>query len=97
MSETEISKHYSAAGITSAAEEESYQAAELEAFFNSGTEETEEAFSSYTLSDPGSVSEQLVITNELLTYSLAVNIMLYLLVIAGFVIRFLRSLITKIF
>lgn len=90
-------QHYSASGIESPEQEESYQAEELDAFFNSDAEETEEAFSAYTLSEPGSVSEQLVITNELLTYSLAVNITLYFLVIAGFVIRFLRSLITKIF
>lgn len=97
--QTELSsQHFSASGIESAEQEESYQASERDAFFNNDAEgEAEAELSAYTLTDPASVSEQLVITNELLTYSLAVNIVLYLLVIAAFVIRFLRSIITKIF
>lgn len=91
-------QHYSAPGIESAEQEKSYQAAEFDAFFNSDAErETALEISAYTLTDPASVSEQLVITNELLTYILAINIMLYLFIIAYFVIGFLRSIITKIF
>ena len=58
-------------------------------------EEGELYTSSYAGDDP--VFEQLVITNQLLTYSLAVNLVVYFLIIAFFVIRFLRSIITKIF
>ncbi|ERI79914.1 hypothetical protein CLOSYM_00549, partial [[Clostridium] symbiosum ATCC 14940] len=76
--------------------EESWQAAEYDAFFNSPEEEEGELYtSSYAGDDP--VFEQLVITNQLLTYSLAVNLVVYFLIIAFFVIRFIRSLITKIF
>lgn len=96
--ETEsITQHYSALGIKSAEQEESYQAAELDAFFSDTEGETESEISTYTLTDSTPVLEQLVITNGLLTYILAVNIVLYILIIAYFVIGFLRSLITKIF
>ncbi len=90
-------QHYSAAGITSAAEEESFQAEEYDTWFNSdASEDTDAELSSYSLAeDP--VVEQLMITNELLTYTLASLIVLYIIIIACCVIRFLRSIIKNIF
>lgn len=72
MSETvlETTQHFSASGITSAAEEESYQAAEREAFFNSADDEedTAEDLAAYTLTDADSASiiHQLEVTNSLI-------------------------------
>lgn len=90
MSDT--TQHYSAYGITSALEEESYQAAEQEAFFYSNFDDEADEISSYTLTDADAalIVHQLEVTNGLLGTQNAILIIFAIFGVMRFIMRLIN-------
>lgn len=97
LQETVLStQHYSSSGIDSAEQEESYQAAEYDRFFNSEEPVAEEEVSAYTLTDAdaASILHQLEVTNGLIGTQ---NAMLIVFAIYGLMRFFMRLVDHNIF
>lgn len=85
-------QHYSSSGINSAEQEESYQVAEYDRFFNSEDPVAEEDISAYTLtdSDAALIVHQLDVTNGLLGTQNAILIIFAIFGVMRFIMRLIN-------